>query len=177
MSRTPHAQFEPQLNARLEQLWGSPPNLYRALANHPHLVAAWTEFSKTLRHDTRTPRTLRELVILRGAQLMRSEYEWAQHLAMARKAGVREEQIQNLAKWADSQHFTAVEKAALALGEAVTRGHVTDAVYAEAKRHFDDHDYVEIALVAAFYAMVGRMLDAMGVELEPEMRNYAPKLP
>ena len=177
MPRTPLAQFEPKLKARLEELWGTPPNLYKALGNHPALVAAWTEFSKTLRHDTRTPRALRELVILRGAQVMRSEYEWAQHLAMARKAGVREEQIQNLAKWAQSPHFTAREKAALALGEAVTQGKVSDAVYAEAKRHFDDHDYVELALVAAFYAMVGRMLDAMGVELEPDMRDYKPKLP
>ena len=177
MPRTPHAQFEPQLKKRLEELWGTPPNLYKALANHPRLVAAWTEFSKTLRHDTRTPRALRELVILRGAQLMRSEYEWAQHLAMARKSGVREEQIRELSAWKTSSQFTEREKAALALAEAVTQGRVSDAVYAEAKRHFDEHDYVELSVVAAFYAMVGRMLDAMGVELEPEVRNYSPKLP
>ena len=48
---------------------------------------------------------------------------------------------------------------------------MSDEVYAEAKRHFDHHDYVELALVAAFYAMVGRMLDAMGVQLEPEVRE------
>ena len=177
MPRVPHAQFEPALQKRLDELWGTPPNLYKALGNHPALVAAWTEFSKTLRHDTRTPRALRELVILRGAQVMRSEYEWAQHLVMARKAGVSEAQIAALSGWRGSALFDAREKAALALGEAVTQGHVTDAVHAEAKRHFDDHDYVEIALVAAFYAMVGRMLDAMGVELEPDMRDYKPKLP
>jgi 4-carboxymuconolactone decarboxylase len=177
MQRVPLAQFEPALGKRLEELWGQPPNLYKALGNHPKLVAAWTEFSKTLRHDTRTPRSLRELVILRGAQLMRSEYEWAQHLPMARKAGVSEDQIRNLASWKTSSNFNPAEKAALALGEAVTQGHVNDAVYAEAMRHFDHHDYVELALVAAFYAMVGRMLDAMGVQLEPEVRNYSPKLP
>ena len=177
MQRTPLADFEPPLKKRLEELWGAVPNLYRALGNHPNLVAAWTEFSKTLRHDTRTPRALRELVILRGAQIMRSEYEWAQHLPMARKAGVSEAQITDLASWENSSKFSAREKAALALGEAVTQGHVSDAVYREAKKHFDDHDYVEIALVAAFYAMVGRMLDAMGVELEPDMKNYSPKLP
>jgi alkylhydroperoxidase family enzyme len=177
MQRVPLAQFEPALKKRLEELWGTPPNLYKALANHPRLVAAWTEFSKTLRHDTRTPRALRELVILRGAQLMRSEYEWAQHLPMARKAGVSDAQIGSLPDWRTSPHFDAREKAALALGEAVTRGHVDDTVHAEAKKHFDDHDYVELAIVASFYAMVGRMLDAMGVELEPEVRNYSPKLP
>src|ERR671928_261415 len=105
MSRVPLADFEPQLKKRLAELWGTPPNLYRGLGNHPALVAAWTEFSKMLRYDTRTPRALRELVILRGAQLMRSEYEWAQHLPMARKAGVSEAQIKELASWKTSSQF------------------------------------------------------------------------
>ncbi|MGE5639595.1 MAG: carboxymuconolactone decarboxylase family protein [Clostridia bacterium] len=177
MSRVPMADFEPALRKRLEELWGEPPNLYRGLANHPKLVAAWTEFSKTLRHDTRTPRSLRELVILRGAQLMRSEYEWAQHLRMARKAGVREAQIAALASWQRSSEFTEQEKAALLLAEAVTQGRVTDEVYARVTQHFDHHDYVELALIAAFYAMVGRMLDAMGIPLEPDIASYQPRLP
>ena len=176
MQRVPLADFEPALRKRLEELWGKPPNLYRGLANHPALVAVWTEFSKVLRYDTRTPRALRELVILRGAQLIRSEYEWAQHLPMARKSGVREAQIAALAEWRSSPEFDAREKAALALAEAVSACRVTDEVYAEAMRHFDHHDYVEIALVAAFYAMVGRMLDAMGIPLEPEVAGYQPKL-
>ena len=176
MPRVPLADFEPQLKKRVEELWGTPPNLYKALANHPHLVAAWTVFSNTARHDTRTPRALRELVILRGAQLMRAEYEWAHHLAMARNSGVREAQIRSLAAWKTSPEFDAREKAALALGEAVTRGRVSDEVHSLAMKEFDVHDYVEIALVAGFYAMVGRMLDAMGVELEPEMRDHKPKI-
>ena len=164
------------MKKRLEELWGTPPNLYHCLANHPRLVAAWSDFSKALRHDTRTPRALRELVILRGAQLMRSEYEWAQHLKMARSAGVSEGQIKELASWKSSKLFSDKEKAALGLAEDVTNGKVSDAVYAEAMKHFDHHDYVELSITAAFYAMVGRMLDAMGVQLEADMRDYAPKL-
>jgi len=176
MQRVPLADFEPALRKRLEELWGEPPNLYKALGNHPKLTAAWTEFSKTLRHDTRTSRALRELVILRGAQLMQSEYEWAQHLRMARNSGVREAQILQLKNWKSSAEFDAKEKAALAIAEAVTEGRVSDAVYAQAMQHFDHHDYVELAIVAAFYAMVGRMLDAMGVQLEPDIEDYSPKL-
>jgi len=177
MPRVPPADFEPALRKRLEELWGTPPNLYKQLANHPKVIAAWNEFARTLRHDSRTPRALRELMILRGAQVMNSEYEWAQHLKMARKAGVREAQIAALAAWKASDEFNAREKAALGLAEAVTRGHVPDDVYAEAMRHFDHHDYVELAVTAAFYAMVGRMLDAMHVQLEDDFRDYSPKLP
>jgi alkylhydroperoxidase family enzyme len=95
---------------------------------------------------------------------------------MARKAGVSEAQIQALSSWRKSSHFSDREKAALGLAEAVTDGRVTDEVYAEAMRHFDHQDYVELSVTAAFYAMVGRMLDAMAVQLEPEFRDYSPKL-
>jgi len=178
MPRVPLADFEPALKKTLEELWGgTPPNLYKQLANHPKLIAAWNQFARTLRHDSRTPRALRELMILRGAQLMRSEYEWAQHLKMARKAGISDAQIAALAKWKKSDLFDARQKAAIGLAEAVTQGHVPDDVYAEAMRHFDHHDYVELAITAAFYAMVGRMLDAMHVQLEPDFKDYSPKLP
>ncbi|MGH8706372.1 MAG: hypothetical protein ACREUO_13250 [Burkholderiales bacterium] len=41
MQRVPMAGFEPGLQRRIEELWGKPVNLYRALGNHPALVAAW----------------------------------------------------------------------------------------------------------------------------------------
>src|SRR5512139_199670 len=99
MQRVPAAQFEPALQKRLEELWGKPVNLYRALGNHPPLVAAWTEFANAIRHESRTPRALRELMILRTAQIARSEYEWAHHLRMARKAGIGDDRIAALAGW------------------------------------------------------------------------------
>ena len=177
MQRVPFADFEPALQRRLEQLWGKPVNLYRALGNQPALVAAWTEFFSAIRHDSRTPRALREIMILRMAQMARSEYEWAHHLSMARKAGVREEQIEELASWRASTRFDDRERAALALTEAVTACNVTDDVHAEVRRHFDDAEYVELCLTAAAYAMVSRMLEALRVELDPHERDYAPKLP
>jgi len=171
------ASFEPALQKRLEELWGEPVNLYRALGNHPALVAAWTEFFSTIRHESRTPRNLRELMILRAAWLARSEYEWAQHLKMARKAGVREEQIAALADWHASQCFDARERAALALTDALTAGSVSDALYAEVSRYFGHAEYVELCLTAAAYAMVSRMLEAMRVELDDEVRDHSPRLP
>ena len=177
MQRVPMAEFAPDLQMRLESLWGDPPNLYRALGNQPALVAAWTEFFNSIRNQSRTPRRLREIVILRAGQLARSEYEWAQHLSMARKAGVRDTQIQALSDWRASKEFDARERAALALTEAVTAGQMTDEVHAEAKRHFDDGEFVELCLTAAAYAMVSRMIDALGIELDPGVKDYSPRLP
>jgi alkylhydroperoxidase family enzyme len=176
MQRVPNAGFEPVLKQRLEELWGTPVNLYRALGNHPALTAAWTEFANAIRHDSRTPRALRELMILRAAQVARSEYEWAHHLRMARKAEVSEAKIAALAGWRASAEFDARERAALVLTEAVMACNVTDEIHAEVKKHFSDGEYVELSLTAGFYAMVARMLDAMRVELDPDVREHAPKL-
>ena len=177
MQRVPAAQFEPVLQRRLEELWGKPVNLYRALGNHPALTAAWTEFANAIRHDSRTPRELRELMILRTAQIARSEYEWAHHLRMARKAGVGEAKIAALAGWRASAAFDAKERAALALTEAVMACDVTDAVHAEVKKHFSDAEFGELSLTAGFYAMVSRMLDAMRVGMDDDVRGYSPRLP
>jgi 4-carboxymuconolactone decarboxylase len=176
MQRVPNAEFEPILKKRLEELWGKPVNLYRALGNHPALAAAWTEFANAIRHDSKTPRDLRELMILRTAQIARSDYEWAHHLRMARKAGVPEQKIAAIAGWRASAAFDARERAALALTEAVMACNVTDEVHAEAKKHFSNAEFVELSLTAGFYAMVSRMLDAMRVELDEDVREHQPRL-
>ena len=177
MQRVPSANFDSVLQRRLEELWGKPVNLYRALGNHPGLAAAWTEFANSVRHDSRTPRALREVMILRTAQIARSEYEWAHHLRMARKAAVPEEKIAALSGWRASKLFDARERAALALTEAVMACDVTDQVHTEVKRHFSDAEFVELSLTASFYAMVSRMLDAMRVELDEDVRDFQPRLP
>ena len=177
MQRVAAAIFEPVLQKRLEELWGKPVNLYRALGNHPALTAAWTEFANAIRHESKTPRALREIMILRTAQVARSEYEWAHHLRMARKAEVSEAKIAALEGWRTSEEFDARERAALALTEAVMACNVSDAVHAEVKKHFSDAEFVELSLTAGFYAMVSRMLDAMRVEMDPDVRDHFPKLP
>jgi len=176
MQRVPAASFEPVLQERLRQLWGEPVNLYRALGNHPALTAAWTEFANSIRFASGTPRALREIMILRTAQIAHSSYEWAHHLRMARDAGVSEAKIAALQGWRSAQGFDARERAALALTEAVMACNVTEAVHAEVKQHFNDAEFVELSLTAAFYAMVARMLDALRVDMDPDVVEHAPKL-
>lgn len=176
MQRVPLADFDPALRKRIEALWGTPVNLYRALGNHPALAAAWTEFAQSIRADARTPRALRELMILRSGQIQHSEYEWAQHLRMARKAGVRESQIEALGNWRESKEFDEKERAALGILEAVTAGEVDDETWNAAAGLFEREEMMELVMVAAFYSMVARVLDALRVPLDEDIRDHAPRL-
>jgi alkylhydroperoxidase family enzyme len=142
-----------------------PINLYRTLANHPTLLRAWIGFAWTLREGA-TPRTLRELMILRGAQLMKAEYEWHHHRRMAKEAGVPDEKVEQLASWRSSDLFDERERAALAYAEGIDAGTVSGEVAANLAQHFGPAEVVELTLTAAFYAMVPRVLDALKVPVE-----------
>ncbi|WP_354643344.1 carboxymuconolactone decarboxylase family protein [Kitasatospora camelliae] len=93
---------------------------------------------------------LLELVQIRASQINRCAYCIEYHTTDARKGGEREERIHQLVAWEESSLYTARERAALALTEAVTRlpDGVPDAVYAEAARHFEEAELAQlIALI------------------------------
>lgn len=147
---------------------GRPLNLYRVLANAPKMLRAWVDLAYAVRNDCRTPRTLRELMILRTAQLQDSAYEWHQHRIMARQAGVPETQVAELAMWNVSAAFDERERAALAFTEAIVACDVDDDVHAELARHFDPEECLELAMTAAYYCMVPRVLSAIAVTPDGE---------
>jgi len=175
--RRPHAKTTPRLplkeidernKKRIRELNGEFLNLYRVLGHHANLLSAWIEFAYTLRRDCTTSRSLRELMILRGAQLEGSAYEWHQHRRWARQQGVPPEQIEDLFFWRESPRFTEAECAALGLTEAMMHGNVTDDDYAHLAKHFSPSEIIELALTAGFYAMVPRVLNALKVPIEEE---------
>jgi len=141
-------------------------NLYRALGHAPELLRAWIGFAWALRGHDMTSRRLRELMILRTALLQHSQYEWHQHRRMAREAGVSDHCVAELEMWRTSDAFSDDERAALALTDAIVAGNVTAEIIAELDRHFSNAQRVELTVTAAFYAMVPRVLDALGVPVE-----------
>ncbi|MFJ5261342.1 carboxymuconolactone decarboxylase family protein [Streptomyces sp. NPDC088387] len=85
---------------------------------------------------------LAELVQIRASRLNHCAFCLDMHLAVARKEGVSERQLDLLDAWQEAEDdFDDRERAALALTEAITvltGGFVPDAVYEAAARHFDE---------------------------------------
>ncbi|MEU7646517.1 carboxymuconolactone decarboxylase family protein [Streptomyces huasconensis] len=93
---------------------------------------------------------LLELVQIRASQINRCAYCVDYHTGDARRGGESEGRVYQLDAWQESSLYTAKERAALALTEAVTRlpDGVPDAVYDEAARHFEEQELAQlIALV------------------------------
>jgi alkylhydroperoxidase family enzyme len=162
----PLLPLEGDVGERIASLGARQVNLYRSLAHAPELLDAWIDWAWALRTKCTTSRALRELMILRTAVVMRSEYEWHQHVPMAAGAGVPHEKITGIAAWQSSQLYDAPERAALMLTDAMLTGNVPDAVHDEVAEHFSAQETVELVLTAGFYAMVPRVLDACRVPVE-----------
>ena len=166
MPAIPLAPLPPDVEANVTGLGAKQLNLYRALANAPELLRAWINFAWALRGHETTDRRLRELMILRTATLQQSPYEWHQHRRMAAEAGATDYEVAELEMWRTSAAFSDADRAALAFTDAIVAGKVPPDVTEELIRHFDESQRVELTVTAAFYAMVPRVLDALGVPIE-----------
>jgi len=168
LTSIPLAPLPDDVARRVAELGAKQVNLYHALAHAPDLLRATMAFAWGVRDHDATPRRLRELIILRTAVLHQAPYEWHQHRRMAREAGVTETEVAELQMWRTSGGFTPAERAALALTDAIVAGEVPAEVNEEIDRHFDHAQRVELTLTAAFYTMVPRVLDALGVPIEED---------
>ena len=85
---------------------------------------------------------------------------------MARRQGWSEEQIRNLADFANRDDFTPAEKAALKLAETMTRdAHaVDDEQWAELRLYFDEGEIIELAAAIGLFNYFNRFNDALQME-------------
>ena len=111
---------------------------------------------------------LRELAILRVAQMADAEYEWVQHVPIARQLGVSDAQIDALEREElDADAFSDAERAVLAFTAAVVRGpRVEDTLFGELTRHLPAREIVELLLTIGDYLMLARVMTVLELEVD-----------
>ena len=93
--------------------------------------------------------SLLELVKTRVSQINGCAYCLDMHTQDARAGGETERRLHVLAAWREAPFYSDRERAALAWAEALTEisvNGVTDALYAEVRRHFDEKALVDLTL-------------------------------
>lgn len=126
----------------------------KARMNHPVMVVPEAmKALQALSESTKPalPEKLLELVHLRASQINGCSVCVDMHPKLARRAGETDERLFAVGAWRDAPYFTDAERAALALTEAVTRlsdreDPVTDAVWEEAARHFNEPQLASLVL-------------------------------
>jgi len=108
------------------------------------------------------PRATLELVHLRASQINGCSACVDSGSRGAKRAGETDERLFAVAAWREAPYFTEAERAALALAEAVTRlsdraDPVSDAVWEEAARHYDEPALAALVLMIATTNLFNRL--------------------
>jgi AhpD family alkylhydroperoxidase len=106
-------------------------------------------------------RTL-DLVHLRASQINGCSVCVDMHARDLKKAGETDERLFAVAAWREAPYFTDAERAALALTEAATRlsdrgDAVSDEIWAEATRHYDEPQLAVLVLNIALINFWNRL--------------------
>ena len=97
------------------------------------------------------PNSTLELVRLRASQINGCSFCVEMHARDLKKAGEKDERLFAVAAWREAPYFNDAERAALALTEAATRmsdrgDAVSDEVWNEAARHYDERALADLVL-------------------------------
>jgi AhpD family alkylhydroperoxidase len=108
------------------------------------------------------PRKIVDLVHLRASQINGCSACVNAGVRSAGQGGVSTEKLLTVAAWYENPLFDDAERAALAVTEAATRladrpGSVTDDIWAEAARHYDDKQLGALVLMVALSNFFNRI--------------------
>jgi AhpD family alkylhydroperoxidase len=157
-----HDPYVASVFAPMLEEGNEPPTLYRALGVSPAMLRAWRGMSLVLLEECTSPARVRELAILRIAQVLDCGYQFEHHLSRASTAGVTPEQIASLSDWRNASVYADDERAVLAMTEESTADARVSAVTAALLRaHFEPAEIVEITLIVAFYNAVCRVVGTL----------------
>jgi len=148
-------------------------NIFATLAHHPKLLKRWLVFGNhVLAKSTLAPRE-RELVILRVGWLCRAEYEWGQHAAIGRAAGLSEAEIQRIADGPGAPGWSALDRLLL---EAVDELHrdamIGDATWRALAERLSTQQLIDLLFAVGQYTLVSMALNTLGVQLEPGVAGF-----
>jgi AhpD family alkylhydroperoxidase len=129
---------EPQTGSGLEpmEIW----------AYQPKMMVGMGRFNQAVRKGKTVDERIKNLVELKGAQMIGCEYCVDLGSQICRNSGLSDEELLALARYRQSDLFTECEKLALDYTVAVMRTpvEVTDDLFDQMKKQFSDEQLVEI---------------------------------
>lgn len=141
-------------------------NIFRVMMHHPDLTRRWAVFAgHVLRKQTLPPRE-RELLILRIGWLNQAEYEWAQHVEIAKRCGITEAEIERV-KQGPAAGWNAHEAALLqAADDLFEHSVVSDQTWAALAVKYSTEEMMDVVFTIGQYNLVSWALNSFGVPLD-----------
>jgi alkylhydroperoxidase family enzyme len=148
-------------------------NIYRTLVRHPKLLKRWGVFGAHILYKNSLPPRDRELLILRTGWLCRCQYEWGQHVIIARACGLTDDEIARIQDGPEAGGWSEADAALLrAADELHADAFVSDATWQALSERFDSRQLLDLVFTAGQYHIVSMALNTLGVQLDAGVRGF-----
>ena len=142
-------------------------NVVRTFTVNPRLAEAWQPFAYyVLRTSTLPPRD-REMLILRIGWLNQSQYEFTQHVRVAKGIGFTDADIDRVKAGPEAPGLDAFGAALLsAVDQLRAKSFVDDRVWAVLKTRYDEKQLMDVVVTTGQYNIVSWYLNTLGTPIE-----------
>jgi 4-carboxymuconolactone decarboxylase len=141
---------------------------FAVLLHSPEVAKRAAHLGAYLRFESSLAGAERELAILATARAMDCRYEWAAHVPLARKAGVRIEAITAIRTRQAPQGLTPAEAEIVAYAVALLSSHrVEGALFEGLRKRLGPRAMVELTAIVGYYALIACTLNAFEVQPDP----------
>ena len=141
-------------------------NLFRVLMHHPQLTRRWSVFAGHVMSKQTIPARARELLILRIGWLNQAPYEWAQHVEIARRAGISDGEIERVKQGATG-HWSSHDAALLqAADDLFEKSVISDSTWQTLTSTYSTQQMIDVVFTIGQYNLVSWALNSFGVPLD-----------
>jgi 4-carboxymuconolactone decarboxylase len=146
---------------------GSKTNIIMTMGNHPALGKVYNQWGRHfLMTNTLNTRQL-EILILRVSWLIKSVYEWHNHVGYGVNAGLTLEEIAAIRDFPEGGSWHEEEAALLrACDEQLGQNRIGDETWATLTKFFNKQQMMDLVFTIGHYAMTGWALASFGVPVE-----------
>ncbi len=148
-------------------------NIFATLAHHPKLLKRWLVFANHILSKSSLPPREREMAILRIGWLCRAEYEWGQHVQIAKRSGLSDAEIARISAGPAAPGCTPAEAALLRAVDELHRDAVIgETTWATLSAHFDTQQLLDLVFTVGNYNLVSMALNTLGVRLDAGIPGF-----
>lgn len=147
--------------------------LLQAIGSNPPVLQTYMRHGTALwEHAGLSSREV-ELTVLAIARELDNEYEWHQHVALARDVGVEHAEIRAISGGRFDE-FDPGDRALLEYAQLAARRSADDEAHDAISDHFDEETIAGIASLAGHYVGTAVVIDGLALQPETEFVGWTP---
>jgi alkylhydroperoxidase family enzyme len=152
--------------AQLQAFFGSKeqgvPKTFATMFKHPGLYQGQMQLGLELNQHGKLPPREREMVILRTAWLVRSPFEWGEHVAYGKRLGLSSEDIERITQGSSALGWNEHDRAVLrGVEELVGDYAVSDATWATLAKTWNEPQLMELPGLVGAYTMTAMIYNSL----------------